>query len=140
MLIQRINRTDPEKIFIVVKNSYSTAAITVGQAVVWDYTTDADGVGVIQPTTALLKAECGVVESASIAVDGYGLVQVYGHHASAQVDGSTGTTGGKPLTVQDGSFALIAATGTSGVSHSFIAGETYSTGAAAAKKVFIRCL
>ena len=36
MLLQRINRSDPEKIFIVVKNSYSTASLTNGQAVIWD--------------------------------------------------------------------------------------------------------
>lgn len=36
MLWQRINRGDPEKIFVTVFNSYSTAAITNGQAVNWD--------------------------------------------------------------------------------------------------------
>ena len=36
MLFKRINRADPEKIFIVVKNSYSTASLTNGQAVIWD--------------------------------------------------------------------------------------------------------
>jgi len=33
---QRINRTNPEKIFIVAKNTYSTASLTNGQAVMWD--------------------------------------------------------------------------------------------------------
>ena len=28
MIFQRINRTDPEKIFIVVKNSWSSASLT----------------------------------------------------------------------------------------------------------------
>ena len=46
MLFQRVNRSSPEKVFIVVKNSYSTASLTNGQAVVWDWTTDKDGVGV----------------------------------------------------------------------------------------------
>ena len=36
MLVQRANRTDPEKVFIVAKNSYSTASCTNGQAVIWD--------------------------------------------------------------------------------------------------------
>ena len=44
VLFQRINRTDPEKIFIIAYNSYATAAITNGQAVAWDYAADADGV------------------------------------------------------------------------------------------------
>ena len=36
MLLQRISRTNPEKIYIVVKNSYSTAALSNGQPVIWD--------------------------------------------------------------------------------------------------------
>ena len=37
MLMARINRTDPEKVFIVAFNSWSTAALSNGQAVIWDY-------------------------------------------------------------------------------------------------------
>ena len=87
MIFQRINRSDPEKVFISVKNSYSTAAITVGQAVCFDYVADADGVGVTRPATALLGLVAGIVESSSIASDDYGLVQVYGHNANALVTG-----------------------------------------------------
>ena len=36
MLWQRINRSSPEKVFVVAYNSYSTAAITNGQGVNWD--------------------------------------------------------------------------------------------------------
>lgn len=36
MLFQRINRSDPEKVFIIVKNSYSTASVTNGSALCWD--------------------------------------------------------------------------------------------------------
>jgi hypothetical protein len=36
MLFQRISRTNPEKIFVIVKNSYSTASLTNGQPVIWD--------------------------------------------------------------------------------------------------------
>ena len=59
MLFQRVNRSNPEKIFIVAKNSYSTASLTNGQAVIWDWTTDGDGVGVTlataRPARAALK-------------------------------------------------------------------------------------
>jgi hypothetical protein len=141
MLFQRLNRSDPEKVFIVVKNTYSTAAITVGQVVCFDYTTDADGVGVTQPTTALLKLAAGVVETASIAVGDYGLVQVYGHNANALVDGTTGIGIGVPLKVKNGSFALdVAGVTATGASYLFVAGIAYTTGAAAAKKVFVRCM
>jgi len=145
MLIQRVNRTDPEKVFVVAKNSYSTAAITVGQAVVWDYTTDADGVGVTQPTTALMKLPAGIVETASIAAGDYGLVQVYGHNANALVSGSSGTIAGIQLVMINGAFDLrrlstAIDTFGQGVVHAFVAGQAYSTGASAAKKVFVRCL
>ncbi len=145
MLIQRVNRTDPEKVFVVVKNSYSTAAITVGQAVVWDYTTDADGVGVTRPTTALMKLPAGIVETASIAAGDYGLVQVYGHNANALVSGSSGTVAGIALVMQNGAFDLLrlsTAIDTFGQACSFVfvAGQAYSTGASAAKKIFIRAL
>ena len=36
MNFQRINRSSPEKVFVVAYNSYGTAAITNGQGVNWD--------------------------------------------------------------------------------------------------------
>lgn len=106
MIFQRVNRTDPEKVFVVVYNSYSTAAITVGQTVIWDFATDADGVGVTRPTaraTNAGKAVAGVVATASIAAGGYGLVQVYGYHSSVRMrtvtGGSPAITAGRPLIV-----------------------------------------
>ena len=81
MLFQRVNRTDPEKIFIVVYNSYSTAALSNGQAVQWDFGTDIDGVGVTRPTARATNrgyATAGIVAE-SIAKNSYGLLQVYGY-------------------------------------------------------------
>jgi hypothetical protein len=145
MLFQRLNRSDPEKVFIVVKNSYSTAAITVGQVVVFDYTTDQDGVGVTQPSAALLDMPAGIVETASIAAGEYGLIQVYGHNANALVDGTTGLVAGDSLKISDASFNLTkeatpVASAVGALFPGFVAGELYSTGAAAAKKVFIRLM
>lgn len=104
MIFQRVNRTDPEKIFVVVYNSYSTAAITVGQVVNWDFGTDIDGVGVTRPTARATNAGfavAGAVASASIAAGSYGLVQVYGYHPSLRVRTVTGGTpaivAGRPL-------------------------------------------
>lgn len=106
MLFQRINRASPEKAFIVVYNSYSTAAITVGQVVQWDFTTDADGVGVTRPTARATNAgmaTAGVVASTSIAAGDYGLVQVYGYHSAVRARTVTGGTpaiaAGRPLIV-----------------------------------------
>lgn len=104
MLIQRVNRTDPEKVFIVVFNSYSTAAITNGQGVNWDFITDGDGVGVTIPLARATNAgfaAAGVVASASVASGDYGLVQVYGYHSAVRVRTVTGGTPaiakGRPL-------------------------------------------
>ena len=88
MLFQRINRSNPEKVFVVVYNSYSTAAITNGQGVNWDFVTDSDGVGVTMPLARATNqgfGAAGVVASASIAAGDYGLVQVYGYHSAVRV-------------------------------------------------------
>lgn len=95
MIFQRVNRSNPEKVFIVAYNSYSTAAITNGQAVQWDFTTDADGVGVTRPTARATNqgfATAGIVADASISAGDYGLVQVYGYHSATRV--RTVTSGG----------------------------------------------
>ncbi|MAH47228.1 hypothetical protein CMI37_15495 [Candidatus Pacearchaeota archaeon] len=94
MILQRINRSDPEKIFIVVKNSYSTASLTNGQSVIWDWTTDADGVGVTL-ATATENVAAGT-DFAGVAVDtiaagAYGLLQIYGYHSAVRVRSLTST-------------------------------------------------
>ena len=95
MLFQRINRSDPERIFVVVKNSYSSATLTNGQAVTWDWTTDANGVSVSIPTAT--ADVCGGTDAAgviaeSIAHGAYGLCQVYGYHSAAKVRTMTSTS------------------------------------------------
>jgi hypothetical protein len=94
MLFQRISRTNPEKIFVIVKNSYSTASLTNGQPVIWDWTTDCDGVGVTLATaTENVSAGQDVagVVAETIAHNDYGLVQVYGYHSAARVRSMTAT-------------------------------------------------
>lgn len=104
MLMQRVNRSDPEKLFVVAYNSYSTAAITNGQAVIWDFAGDADGVSVTRPTARATNAgiaAAGVVASASIAAGAYGLIQVYGFHTAVRTRAATGGSpaiaAGRPL-------------------------------------------
>ena len=115
MLFQRINRTDPEKIFLVAYNSYSTAACTNGQAVIWDYATDADGVGFTKPTDGTGRAShygsafAGIVAE-TIAAGSYGLLQVYGYHSAVRVRTHTGgnpaVAAGTALTCIDAIFGL----------------------------------
>jgi hypothetical protein len=108
MLFQRISRTTPEKIFIVVKNSYSTAALSNGQAVVWDFNTDADGVGVTMATARATNAGVAIagVAAEAIAAGDYGLLQVYGYHSAVRV---RSITGGSPAIAAGSPLALNAA-------------------------------
>lgn len=101
MLFQRINRSDPEKVFIVAYNSYSTASLTNGQAVMWDYATDHNGVSVTKPTS--INSHIGApviagVAAETIAAGSYGLVQVWGYHSATYMRTAT-TTGTTPLKV-----------------------------------------
>lgn len=109
MLFKRISRTSPEKMFVVAKNSYSTASLSNGQVVQWDYATDADGVGVTVPAAASGVAVAGVVTQ-TIAHGDYGLVQVYGYHSSVRVRTATGgspaVAAGSPLVMQAAVFAF----------------------------------
>ena len=118
MLFERINRTNPEKIFTVAYNSYSTASLTNGQAVIWDYTTDADGVGVTKPTDGTARAgHLGTafagIAAETIAAGDYGLLQVYGYHSATRVRTKTGAqpaiVAGTALTCVDAIFALASA-------------------------------
>lgn len=113
---QRINRTSPEKIFITVYNSYGTASLTNGQAVIWDYATDANGVSVTKPTVAAetggrhYGAAFAGIAAETIAAGAYGLVQVYGYHSAVRVRNFTGgapaVAAGSALTMLNDVFAL----------------------------------
>lgn len=105
LLAQRINRSDPERLFITVYNSYSTAAVTNGQGVIWDFATDADGVSITRPTARATNAgvaAAGVIAE-SINAGAYGLMQVYGYHSSVRMRTVTGGTpaivAGRPLVI-----------------------------------------
>lgn len=85
MLIQRVNRSDPEKVFIMVDNGEG-ATLPSGGAVIWDTTTDANGVLVRQPDTAKLHAFAGCLDASMASVTGsYTLCQCYGYKSDALV-------------------------------------------------------
>lgn len=121
MLFKRISRSNPERVFIVVKNGYTTASLTNGQPVMWDMG-DADGVSVTQPSAAFKRgsAFAGIVAE-TIASGDFGLIQVYGHHTAVIVDASTTADiyTGAPLFMSVAAFNLegpyIASGGTAGV-------------------------
>jgi hypothetical protein len=99
MLFQRINRSDPEKIYIVVKNIYSTAALALGQSVQFDIASAKDGVSVTRPSARATSAGFNYagVAAETIGVNGYGLIQVFGYFPSANVRCTSGLKGSKPV-------------------------------------------
>ncbi len=96
MFFQRIQSTDPQKIFIIGYNS-SADAWSNGYVVRWDYDTDINGVGMEKPAakgaTGLGRAAIAGVVAESIAASAYGLVQVYGYHSAVRVFSSTTGSG-----------------------------------------------
>jgi len=94
MIFHRINRTNPEKTYVIVKNSYSTASLTNGQCVSWDYVADKDGISVTKPSGLLRHAMAGVAIS-TIATGDYGLLQVWGHHTAIRMAGGSGNNTSK---------------------------------------------
>lgn len=149
MIFKRINGDTPEQVFVVAKNSWSTASLANGYAVMWDYRTDVDGISVIQPGgygTSWGFAIAGVAAH-TIAHNSYGLIQVYGYHSATRVRASTGAaaiTAGNPLcmaaaagfmlenfnTGEDNQLALPCA----------IAFEAYTSWTTTTMKVFLKCL
>lgn len=104
-LAQRVNRSDPEKLFITAFQSYSTAAAANGQAYIWDFGTDKDGLGVTRPTARATNAGIAAagVAAEAILAGGYGLIQVYGYHSAVRcrtvTGGSPAIVAGRPLVI-----------------------------------------
>lgn len=112
MMFQRLNESDPERIFISVKNSYSTATLTAGQWAAYDLVTDQDGVAVTKPTVGNRSMVAGVVVE-PIAHNNHGKVQVWGWRTDAQCLGGSGSltskvTVGAPLKFAASGFAAQA--------------------------------
>jgi len=84
MIIQRVNRTNPEKVFIVGYND-NAGAMTKGAVVVFDYDGTDDGIALEKSSIgAAAKAHlaAGIVDTA-LAAAAYGLVQCYGVRTDA---------------------------------------------------------
>lgn len=140
MYSQRINRDDPEKVFINVQSVYTTASLQPGDVVCYDVATY-DGVRVTNPLTANFALACGVAAEV-IANGGFGLAQCWGYRDDVDVDGTTGLAAGDVLKMTTGSFDLsyyTTATSASRLAYRFAAGEAFTTGLAD-KKVMIRCI
>lgn len=155
MLIQRLNKTDPETVLICCKNTWASAALTVGMPVMWDYVTDADGIGVTQQVAAAAgqggNAFAGIITTASIAADAYGLLQCYGHCAAILVHPTTGATTStgniskgqslRPAIVAEFAMEPVAVSGTQANLFGFvIAGEAALLWTGTAIKGFVKAM
>jgi hypothetical protein len=80
MLFQRINKSDAEKVFIIAKNT-SGASLAANLPVYFETDEQSDGLCVSQMITSGNLLFAGI-NNATLADDGYGLVQVYGARTS----------------------------------------------------------
>lgn len=155
MIFQRLNRTDPEKIFIVCRNSEG-ATQSKDDVCTWETNSaSVDGVRVRQPDTSHSGSVVGVVD-ADLTDTSYGLVQVYGYRSSSKVfQTNTSQDTGAFLEASLGAAHLssyassltIASNTTVSITYRpgpyFVLAETIASSAASATisaKLFTRCL
>ena len=147
MLLQRVNRTDAERVFVVVYNA-TGAACVAGDALTLDHVTTPDGVRAITPTTANLNL-VGLAASA-IPASSYGLAQAYGLCTFASVipDVTTAQAAGITLMPTNASANLGGVAAKTAVSTGASVSQitllatvaTMTTPARTNGTVFIRCL
>ena len=91
MLIQQLNRTDAERVQIVVKNVDGGVSLTTGMGVCFaQVAASADGAGAVRHTKALQAQFCGVAAQ-DIAINAFGLVTAWGFAASVLLSQSVGS-------------------------------------------------
>ena len=143
MLFQRLNRTDAEKVFIIIQN-VAGATITANYPCVWDISASVDGVRVSKPATATLSLFVGIADD-DIADQAYGLVQSYGYRTSAFVtnDTSVAIAAGDILIPVNAVWHMGRSGASDGKSGFVFAAEAFATAttpAAVNKKCLIRAL
>lgn len=152
MLFQRINRTDPEKVFVICRNDEASAAWVIGGPVVFisDGTRDGiDAIKLITGTAAKASLLVGVADAATVAGE-YGLVQCYGLRTDAVINqaGTASNANGAvgdvliPWTASD-AFSGAAAGAATGYSPWAVLMQTVASSATIAKttgSIFLRCM
>ncbi len=85
MLIQQLNRADPERVQIMVKNVDGGGSVTTGYGVCIPASgASIDGISVVKATAALQRGFIGVATQ-DIAINGYGLATAWGYVNSVQI-------------------------------------------------------
>ena len=85
MNIQQINKSDAERVQIIVKNVDGGGSITTGLGVALVHASaSTDGVSSVRATAALQKGFVGIAAQ-DIAINAFGLVTAYGYAASVLI-------------------------------------------------------
>lgn len=112
MLFQQLNRTDPERVQIMIKNVDGGGSITTGLGVCIPVSgASIDGVSAVRATAGLQRGFVGVATQ-DIAINGYGTATVWGYVNSVQIS-NVGTS----ITITAGNVLIPSA----------IAGQFFST-------------
>lgn len=120
MLIQQLNRTDPERVQIIVKNVDGGGSITTGLGVSLPLSgASIDGISAVRTTAGLARGFCGVATQ-DIAINGFGLVTAWGYVNSVQIS-NVGTS----ITITAGDHLLVS--GIAGQFFSVITDQATST-------------
>lgn len=106
MEFQRLNRTNPERVFLVMKNSVGSSR-SANEWVSHDVITDEDGVAFEKPNGLNRNAVAGVLVE-TIADGDYGLVQVWGFRNAARMAGGSGLVTSK---ITEGTFLYVKTSG-----------------------------
>ena len=142
MLFKRLNRTDAERVFVVMQAN--VANIAADDVVSLETNASSvDGVKINQPATAIIAQHCVVgVADAAIANGAYGLVQIYGYRSTSRVLASNGdqalAVALAPVSGQDYLSSFVSSTA---IYPQFVLLESAtSSNGTVSKKIFIRCM
>lgn len=138
MIIQRINRSNPEKVFVVVRNDTSSA-FTKGAPINYKFDGTRDGIDVedINTGTATKNHLVSGIADSAIAAAEYGLCQCYGVRTDAVIL-KCGTATNKNAAIGDALVLDTANDALSGVAAGavtaylagFVMGETMASSSA----------
>lgn len=91
MLIQQLNRSDAERVFLSVRNVDGAGSLTTGRGVALvEAGASIDGNSAVASTGARAKGFCGVAFK-DIAINDYGLAIAWGYAGSVELSQSVGS-------------------------------------------------
>jgi len=143
MLLQQLNRSDAEKVFIICRNT-SGATLAADLPVYFETDAVSDGNAVSQCQTAAGTNLFAGINDASLADDAYGLVQVYGYRASVVVSAVVSSysiaPGSRLVGVASAAYLAYGSALSGGLTTELLLASAADKSATANCKAFIRAL